>query len=393
MSALLYECFSGIAGNMNLGALIDVGVPPDHLRAELSRLGLDAEFELSIASEKSNGIAGTLVRVLCEPSDEVRDLSRIKGIIHGAPYSEYVKHAATGTFELLAEAEATVHDTDINCVHFHEVGAVDAIVDIVGSAIAMEYLQPTQVYCSPVELGGGTVDSEHGTLPVPAPATLQLLLDKPTTRGNVPFEATTPTGAALLCNYVDCFELPSSFRTTQIGYGLGEKKSPLPNVVRVSIGELSESLRSTENIEVVCNIDDMNPEAYEYLFDQLFKLGAVDVFLTPIVMKKSRPANKLTVLVPSKSEGEIVREILRSTTTSGVRLHTVQKQLLNREVQSVITSLGKVRVKTVQLPEGATRWKLEHDDVLSIAKENELSYLEVKRIIEREVNDKMGNDE
>ena len=393
MSALLYECFSGIAGNMNLGALIDVGVPAEHLRAELSRLGLDKEFELSIASEKSNGIAGTLVRVLCEPSDEVRDLSRIKGIIQGAPYSEYVKDAATGTFELLAEVEAKVHDTDINSVHFHEVGAVDAIVDIVGSAIAMEYLHPKQVYCGPVELGGGTVESEHGTLPVPAPATLQLLLDKPTTRGNVPFEATTPTGAALLCNYVDSFELPTSFRTAQIGYGLGEKKSSLPNVVRVSIGELSESLQSTENIEIECNIDDMNPEAYEYLFDQLFKLGAVDVFLTPIIMKKSRPANKLTVLAQSKSEGEIVRVILRSTTTSGVRMHTVRKRLLSRKVQSISTSLGKVRVKTVQLPDGASRRKLEHDDVLSIAIENELSYLEVKRIMEREVNDKMGKDE
>ena len=393
MPALLYECFSGIAGNMNLGALIDVGVPPEHLRVELSRLGLDAEFELSIASEKSNGIAGTLVRVLCEPSDEVRDLSRIKGIIHGAPYSEYVKHAATGTFELLGEAEARVHDTDVSKIHFHEVGAIDAIVDIVGSAIAMEYLQPSQVYCGPVELGSGMVESEHGTLPVPAPATLQLLLDKPTTRENVPFEATTPTGAAILCNYVDRFEVPSTFHTTRVGYGLGEKESSRPNVVRVSVGESRESIKVSENVEVQCNIDDMNPEAYEYLFDQLFTLGAVDVFLTPIIMKKSRPANKLSVLVPSRLERAIVAEILRSTTTSGVRMHTVQKQLLDREVQTVITSLGKVRVKTVKFPTGGTRWKLEHDDVLSIAKENAVSYLEVKRIIEREVSDKIGNDE
>lgn len=393
MSALLYECFSGIAGNMNLGALIDVGVPAEHLRAELSRLGLDDEFELSIARAKSKSIAGTLVRVTCESSDTVRNLNHIKDIINRAPYSDQIKRSATHTFELLAQAEAKVHDTDISNVHFHEVGAVDAIVDIVGSAIAMEYLQPTQVYCGPVELGSGTVESEHGTLPVPAPATLQLLLDRPTTRGNVPFEATTPTGAALLCTYVDSFELPSSFRTSQIGYGLGEKKSPLPNVVRVSIGELSESLQSAENIEIECNIDDMNPEAYEYLIDRLFKLGAVDVFLTPIIMKKSRPANKLTVLVPSRNERAVVAEILRSTTTSGVRMHTVRKQILSREVQSMSTSLGKVRVKTVQLPEGASRWKLEHDDVLSIAKESELSYLEVKRIIEREVSNKMENDE
>ena len=378
---------------MNLGALIDVGVPAEHLRAELSRLGLDKEFELSITRAKSAGIAGTLVRVTHASTDEMRNLTHIKGIINNAPYSDQIKSSATHTFELLAEAEARVHDTDVAKVHFHEVGAVDAIVDIVGSAIAMKYLQPRHVFCGPVELGGGTVESVHGTLPVPAPATLQLLLDKPTTRGNVPFEATTPTGAALLCNYVDSFELPSSFRPTQIGYGLGEKESSRPNAVRVSIGEVSESITGTENVEIICNIDDMNPEAYEYLFDQLFKLGAVDVFLTPIIMKKSRPANKLTVLVPSKSEGEIVREILRSTTTSGVRMHTVRKRLLSREVQSMSTSLGKVRVKTVQLPEGASRWKLEHDDVLSIAKENAMSYLEVKRIIEREVNDKMGNDE
>lgn len=393
MPALLYECFSGIAGNMNLGALIDVGVPSDHLRSELSHLGLDNEFELAITREKSNGIAGTLVRVTCEPSDELRNLNRIKGMIHSTPYSEFVKQAAESTFELLAEAEATVHDTDINNVHFHEVGAVDAIVDIVGSAIAMEYLQPNRVFCGPIELGSGSVQSEHGTLPIPAPATLQLLIGKPTTRGNVPFEATTPTGAALLCNYVDGFEIPSSFRTTRVGYGLGEKQSPLPNVVRVSVGELSESLQSAENIEIECNIDDMNPEAYEYLITRLFSLGAVDVFLTPIVMKKSRPANKLTVLAPRANENEIVNEILRSTTTSGVRMHAVQKRLLEREVQTVTTNLGQIRVKTVRFPDGGTRWKLEHDDVLSIANATDLSYLEAKRILEREVNNLVGNDE
>ena len=393
MPALLYECFSGIAGNMNLGALIDLGVPAEHLRAELSCLGLDEEFELSISRAKNKGIAGTFVRVTCATLDENRDLNRIKHIINEAPYSEKVKTSATRTFELLAQAEAKIHDIDVSKVHFHEVGAVDAIVDIVGSAIAMEYLQPSQVLCGPVELGCGTVLCEHGTLPVPAPATLQLLLNKPTTRGNVPFEATTPTGAAILCNYVNSFEIPSSFQTSRVGYGLGEMKSSRPNVVRVSIGELNDSIKSTQNVEIECNIDDMNPEAYEYLIDQLFKLGAVDVFLTPIVMKKSRPANKLSVLVPAVNESKIVAEILRSTTTSGVRMHTVQKQLLHRTVQHLSTSLGQVRVKTVQLPEGGTRWKLEHDDVLSIANVSELSYLEVKRVIEREVNDKMGNDE
>ena len=378
---------------MNLGALIDVGVPPDHLRTELSHLGLDEEFDLLITRAKSNGIAGTLVRVTCKSSDEFRNLNHIREVIHKAPYSDQIKNSATNTFEILAEAEAKVHDTDISKVHFHEVGAVDAIVDIVGSAIAMDYLQPSQVYCGPVELGSGTVESEHGTLPVPAPATLQLLLDKPTTRGNVPFEATTPTGAAILSNCVDRFEIPSMFNTMRVGYGLGEKSSSRPNAVRVSVGELSETIKSTDNIEIECNIDDMNPEAYEYLIDQLFTIGAVDVFLTPIIMKKSRPANKLTVLVPSSDEKAIVAEILRSTTTSGVRMHTVQKRLLARKIESLITSLGQVSVKTVTLPEGVSRWKLEHDDVLSIAKEKGLSYLEVKRILEREVCEKLENDE
>ena len=393
MSALLYECFSGIAGNMNLGALIDVGVPPDHLHTELSCLGLDDEFELSITRAKSKGIAGTLVRVICGSCDEVRNLDHIKEIIDKAPYSDRVKSSATQTFELLAEAEARVHDTEVSNVHFHEVGAVDAIVDIVGSAIAMEYLAPSQVYCGPVELGSGLVESEHGTLPVPAPATLQLLLDKPTTRGNVPFEATTPTGAAILCNYVDTFEVPSTFNTSRTGYGLGEQTSSRPNAVRVSIGELNESIKGSENIEIECNIDDMNPEAYEYLFDQLFALGAVDVFLTPIIMKKSRPANKLTVLVPSTSERKAVEEIFHSTTTSGVRMHAVQKKMLDREVQTVITSLGPIRVKTVRFPDGATRWKLEHDDVLAIAEENARSYLDVKRTLKTEVNRILENDE
>ena len=378
---------------MNLGALIDLGVPPDHLRAELTQLGLDNEFRLSISRAKSQGIAGTLVKVECEPSNTVRHLEQIKEIIQDAPYSDQIKRSATQTFELLAKAEAKVHDSSIDKVHFHEVGAVDAMVDIVGSAIAIEYLQPSQVYCGPIELGSGTVQCDHGTFPVPAPATLQLLLDKPSTRGNVPFEATTPTGAALLCNYVDSFELPQSFKTTRVGYGLGEKSSSQPNALRVSLGETTESVQRAENVEIECNIDDMSSEAYEYLLDQLFARGAVDVFLTPIIMKKSRPANKLTVLVPATNEKAVIEEVFRSTTTSGVRMHTVQKQMLLREVETLATRLGKVRVKTVHFPDGKKRWKLEHDDVLSIARASERNYLEVRAILEREVNRLSENDE
>lgn len=377
---------------MNLGALIDVGVPEDHLRSELTHLKLDKEFELSISRATSQGIAGTLVQVSCEPTETLRNLSQIKEIIQLAPYSDCIKQASVDTFELLAKAEATVHDTDIDKVHFHEVGAVDAIVDIVGSAIAMEYLHPSQVYCGPIELGSGTVRCDHGTLPVPAPATLQLLLHKPTTRGQVSFEATTPTGAALLCNYVDLFEVPSSFKTTRVGYGLGEKSSSQPNVVRVSLGEVSESMKGAENVEIDCNIDDMNPEAYEYVIDQLFSLGALDVFITPIIMKKCRPANKLTALVPSSRERDVVAEILRSTTTSGVRVHTVRKHMLDRELQAVNTSLGQVRVKTMKFPDGAIRRKLEHDDVLSLAKASELSYIEVKQILKQEIDQTLNNE-
>lgn len=385
MPALLYECFSGIAGNMNLGALIDVGVPEDHLRSELKKLELEEEFEFSVSRTTNRGIAGTLVRVSYESSNTVRNLSEIRKIIQETPYSDSIKRASIDTFELLAKAEATVHNIDIDKVHFHEVGAVDAIVDIVGSAIAMEYLKPSQVYCGPIELGSGTVTCDHGTLPVPAPATLQLLLNVPVTRGQVAFEATTPTGAALLCHYVDRFEVPSSFKTTRIGYGLGEKKSSQPNVVRVSLGEVSEAITVTENVEIDCNIDDMSPEAYEYVMDQLFSLGALDVFITPIVMKKSRPAHKLTVLVPPARERDVVAEMLRSTTTVGVRMHTVKKQMLDREMKVVDTSIGTVQVKIIKRPDGTLRWKLEHDDVLSVARKSKLSYPEVKQIMEREV--------
>ena len=393
MPALLYECFSGIAGNMNLGALIDVGVPEDHLRSELKKLELEEEFEFSVSRTTNRGIAGTLVRVSYESSDTVRNLSEIRKVIQEAPYSDSIKRASFDTFELLAKAEATVHNIDIDKVHFHEVGAVDAIVDIVGSAIAMEYLKPSQVYCGPIELGSGTVTCDHGTLPVPAPATLQLLLNVPVTRGQVAFEATTPTGAALLCHYVDRFEVPSSFKTTRIGYGLGEKKSSQPNVVRVSLGEVSEAITVTENVEIDCNIDDMSPEAYEYVMDQLFSLGALDVFITPIVMKKSRPAHKLTVLVPPARERDVVAEMLRSTTTVGVRMHTVKKQMLDREMKVVDTSIGTVQVKIIKRPDGTLRWKLEHDDVLSVARESKLSYPKVKQIMEREVTQTLDKHE
>ena len=268
---LLYECFSGMAGDMHLGGMLDLGVPQEHLIAELSKLGLDDEFRVEVENRKKMGIAGTHVSVnLTHTNDAVRGLPDIKGLIDASAVSQGAKERATSMFELLARAEAKVHAIPVEKVHFHEVGAVDAIVDIVGAAICLEYLAPDRVYCSNVELGSGMVKCAHGLMPVPAPATALLLEGCPTTRGHVDGEATTPTGATILAHAVDHWVSPDVFKTSKTAYGVGTKDFSRPNVVRLSIGEVEAGLETESNICIECNIDDMTPEAYEPLSERLF---------------------------------------------------------------------------------------------------------------------------
>ncbi len=386
--ALFYECFAGIAGDMHLGALIDVGVPAAYLEAELDKLELAHEFELVVEPGKKMGITGTQATVRLREGIErpLRHLSTIKGILGRAGFAPKVCERAVAMFETIAEAEAKIHGTTVEAIHFHEVGATDSIVDIAGAAIGLDYLDADRVFCGPIELGSGMVRCAHGTMPVPAPATAEILKGAPCRYGGVDGEATTPTGAAILNCAVDQFDPPAGFKVSTIGYGVGMKDFGVPNVLRLSLGEVTARIEAETNLEVQCNIDDMTPEAFQPLMDALFAKGARDVFLTPIVMKKARPGTRLSVLVDEARLDAVLDELFAGSTTIGVRLHEVAKRMLPRQERTVDTTWGPVRVKVVTLPNGAKRWKSEHDDVAALAVRNGLDYLSAKSAVDREVD-------
>ena len=391
--ALFYECFAGIAGDMHLGALIDVGVPAEHLVRQLNRLELADEFDLVVEPGKKMGITGTRATVrLAEGIDKPhRHLSTIKGILQRAGYPPRVEELAVSMFTAIAVAEAKIHGTTVEAIHFHEVGATDSIVDVAGAAIGIDYLDIDVAYCSPVEVGSGMVRCEHGLMPVPAPATAEILKQAPLRYGGVDGEATTPTGAAILSAVVDRFEVPRDLTASAVGYGIGQKDFAIPNAMRLTLGEFRDAetelaLETETNLEVECNIDDMTPEAFGPLTENLFAQGAKDVFLTPIVMKKSRPGTKLSVLVDETRLDAVLGELFAGSTTIGARLSQVTKRMLPREERTVATSLGDVRIKIVTLPDGSQRWKPEHDDVVALAERHGTDYLTTRAAVSRDVD-------
>lgn len=392
--ALLYECFSGISGDMHIGALIDVGVPEEHIQTELSKLGLEGEFELHVTREKKQGISGTLATVELKKSTHQahRSFADIRRIYESSTLDESVTLRSLSMFEALAIAEAKIHDVGVNEIHFHEVGAIDAIVDITAAAVGLEYIQPDLVLGTEVELGSGWVKCAHGVMPVPAPATAELLMDAPTHRGGVDGEATTPTGATILRCNVQSWQLSQSFKTTKIGYGIGHKEFSRPNVLRLSLGRVDTSIQTETNCLIECNIDDMSPEAFEPLFDRLFEIGAKDVFFSPITMKRARPGTKLTVLCEENLRDSIAECLFNNSSTIGLRTSLVQKQMLSRDLRKISTRYGAVQVKISQLPDGTYRWKSEYADVLQIAKDRSLPYLRVKDEIDKDVAATLESD-
>ncbi len=370
MSVLYYDCFAGISGDMHLAALLDLGVDYDDLIVDLAGLGLEG-YGLQASRANRKGIAGAQVRVVTDPQQPPRrNLRQIEAIIGASSLKETVRGRAVAVFRRLAEAEARIHDTSPDQVHFHEVGALDAIVDIVGGAIALDRLNVDRVLCSPVELGGGIAHCEHGPLPAPAPATLELLKGVPVKFGAVPFEATTPTGAALLATFVDEFVSRPELIVHRIGYGIGHRDGPIPNVLRVCLGEpLPDGGEQAELCVLECNIDDMNPECYDYVLERLFVGGANDVWLTPVLMKKNRPGTVLSVLCLPMLEPELTELLLTETTTLGVRRYQVARTGLIRETARVATRYGQVAVKIAQLRGRPLRGKPEYEDCKRLALE------------------------
>lgn len=427
MKALYYDCFAGISGDMNLGAMVDLGVSLDYIRKELSKLGLDKEFEIKAAKGEKHGIFGTKVDVVdlnalnnhkqvhkddhhhnhdhnhihdhhqkhSHDHNVMRNYGDIKKILADSTLSERVKKYSIKIFDEIARAEALVHNKTIETVHFHEVGAIDSIVDIIGSAICFDALNVERVLASKVEVGSGFVRCEHGMMPIPAPATAEILKGVPICSKQEKNEMTTPTGAAILKAFVNEYTENRAFTISKIGYGLGSRNLEIPNLLRVYLVEL-DSLKKKTTVKqwiIESNIDDMSSELLVYAQERLFDSGALDVYLTPIIMKKGRPAIKLSILV-QEDKIEAVQEILyEETTTIGSRMYAVEKQELHRKLIQVNTRFGKVSLKEVYLKDKCVSQKLEYEDCKRIALENKMSLKEVYDIIENDMfNERKKND-
>lgn len=392
-TALFYQPHCGIAGDMHLAALVDLGVPVEYLQTELARLGLQDKFSLQINRAEKMGISGLHARVHAEDEHDHRHHSTIQRIIREAGFTPGIEKRALDIFQLIARAEGKIHNVPEDKVHFHEVGAIDSIVDIVAGAICIDYLQPDLVLCNPVEVGSGFVDCAHGRFPVPAPATQELLSAAPCTYAGVEGECTTPTGAAILAASVDEYAPKNSFQPSKIGYGIGYKDFQIPNVLRVALGEYNANITCTSHIKLEANIDDMSPEAFEPLMNALFAAGADDVYVTPIVMKKSRSAQCISVLCSAARADALSDVLLNQSTTIGLRRMPFDKRVLPRQMRSIETQFGSVRVKEVTQPNGELRWKLEHEDVLEIAARSaDGDYQSLRKVIEKEIEDYYANN-
>lgn len=423
MKILYYDCFSGISGDMNLGAMVDVGVEFEYLRKMLDKLSVKNEFHLHISRKQKMGIEGTKIDVILnnehhkhnhdnyshdhsheakhsnaeshihhhEHTHEHRNLKSIKKIINDAPYNENIKKLSMDMFMEVAIAEAKIHGKTIDEVHFHEVGAVDSIVDIIGAAICIDYLKVDKIISSPVELGGGFVKCAHGVIPVPAPATVEILKDTIVTIGKVNSETTTPTGAAILKANVNEFTKKLDFNIIKTGYGLGTKDFDIPNMLRVYIAEQIEekvikpnTINEEKNdfdiekqIIIEVNIDDMNPELYEAIEEKLFDNGALDVYKTNILMKKNRPAIKLTVLTTVELLNKIENLLFMETTTLGIREYPVIKKMLKRSFEKIQTKFGELDVKKGFLNGKIIKIKPEYEICKKLAKINNITIIEI----------------
>jgi len=388
MRILYYDCFAGISGDMNLGAMIDLGVDPEYLKTELQKLNIEG-FHLEVQPDIRRGISGIKATVVIEnPENEKhRHLRHVEELVNQSSLSDAVKTKSLQIFDLIAIAEAKVHNISKERVHFHEVGALDSIADIVGAAICLDFLKVDKVMSSSIQLGGGMVKCAHGLMPVPAPATALIVQNIPVKTGMVQHEATTPTGAAILVATVDEFTDQIDFQIQKTAYGIGHRDvSEVPNVLRVYLSDDNKTADNTTQEEawiVECNIDDMNPEWYDHLFGKLFEAGASDVFLTPIIMKKSRPANKLSVLCNSKIKPKIKSIIFRNSTTIGVREYVVTKTVLERQEREIETELGKVTVKCSYFQGREIRFKPESDEIIRLANQHGMSLNEVEKIINK----------
>ncbi|MEW6533642.1 MAG: nickel pincer cofactor biosynthesis protein LarC [Thermodesulfobacteriota bacterium] len=381
-----FDCFSGISGDMTLGALLDLGVDQRLLEEQLALLGLTG-YSLNVERSTRCGISGIRFEVIVDSDQPHRSYRDIRGIIERSKIPDPARETALKLLEILADAEATVHGKPKDEIHFHEIGAVDSIVDIVGVALAIHGLGITRAIFSPLPMSRGFVKTEHGTIPTPAPATLEILKGVPVTGSAAAIELVTPTGAAIAKGLAQEFGPYPSFVPQRIGYGLG-KSDPhdSPNALRVVLGAESHAVTAYDRVGLIeCQVDDLDPRILGDLMDTMMERGALDVCFVPVQMKKNRPAILIRAMVPPHRTEEFARTLLSETSTIGVRLSASDRIVLRRRSDVLKTSLGDVKVKIVELPDGTTERRPEFDDVRAIARATGLPTRSVLRILEAEL--------
>ena len=403
MSRVLYfDCFSGISGDMVIGAFLDAGLPFDELQQALGSLAL-SEAHVESSKVLRAGVSATkfLVRQTAVASHasphghgpgghhgeagrhEHRSLAEIFALIDRSALSVAGRARAKSLFARLAEAEAAIHETPVEKVHLHEVGATDSIVDIVGAVFAFEWAKADRIECSPLNVGGGMIDSAHGRFPVPAPATLRLLTEcgAPIYSGPVQNELVTPTGALIATSYAASFNAVPSMTVERVGYGAGDRNPrETPNVLRLMIGSAEVQDDGQRVVVIECEIDDMNPQIFGVVMDQLYAAGALEVFYLAVQMKKNRPGTLLTIVAPPRLRGALTEIVFRETTTIGVRYAEVARECLTREVIQVETPVGPVHFKIAHRDGRVVNSMPEFDDCARIAAARNLPVKEVQAI-------------
>lgn len=386
MRIAYFDTIAGISGDMTLGAFVSAGISVDDLSNELNKLNLTG-FELQASHLERSGIVATKIDVVISEQPRYhRHVKDIHELIDASGCSAFVKETAKKIFHEIAVAEAKVHHSSLEKIHFHEVGAIDSLVDIVGTAICLEKLKVEAVYSSPVRTGsGGFVETQHGKMPVPTPATVEILKGYPTELTDIPYELTTPTGAAIIKALSRGILSSEQIRIEAIGYGAGTREiEQVPNLLRVMIGDVEPEFQHDDVVTVETNIDNMNPEVYPYVMDKLLNAGAHDVYLIPIIMKKGRPGILLSAMVERSKLDAALDIVFRETTTLGARIQPVGRRKIPRASKQVKTSLGIVTVKSI-LREGREKLVPEFEECKRIATERGLPLVDVYNILEQEL--------
>lgn len=372
MKTAYFDCFAGAGGDMILAALMDAGLDVERLKIELAKLHLD-HYDLGVEKVLKKGIGGSQAMVIVDEEHHGhhhRHLSHIREIIEKSGLEKSVRQKSIAIFTRLAEAEAKIHQTAIENIHFHEVGAMDAVIDVVGSVAGLNALGIEKVLCSPLHVGSGTVTCAHGILPVPAPATAELIKGKPVYSTGVKGELLTPTAAAILTTLASHFGPMPAMTVKQIGYGAGTSDLTIPNLLRLIIGETGDeetgdefSGYQTEDVAVIeTGIDDMDPQIYGYLMEKMLEMGALDIFLAPLQMKKNRPGTLITVICRPETVGKFSDFLIRETTTIGLRWRTEHRIKAQRTIEKVETEYGAIRFKTARSGDEVINVSPEYED-------------------------------